>query len=180
MHPHKAERNAQQQAEARLFPRLCAHWRNLNPQSHYDRSRRRAGAPALAEYPVKLSRLRTVTGGVALPCVRAGQKTGRPARVQNGGRVRGGVSHSAGVDDPERDGVLRERGESLFARRLFRILRDRVLRCHHLPDDLHAHYGGRVPEPQPRAGRKHLRGARIVRCAFMGHAAGIRDGQRHV
>ena len=51
---------------------------------------------------------RPVARGVAVPCVCAGQKAGRPARVQNGGRVRGGVSHFAGADAAGRDGVLRE------------------------------------------------------------------------
>ena len=61
-----------------------------------------------------------------------------------------GVSHFAGADAAGRDGVLRERGESLFARRLFRVLRHGVLCRAGLPRGLHGHHGACVPESQPR------------------------------
>ena len=64
--------------------------------------------------------------------------------------MRGGVSHFAGADAAGRDGVLRERRESLFARRLFRVLRHGVLCRACLSCGLYGHHGACVPESQPR------------------------------
>ena len=91
-----------------------------------------------------------VARGVAVPCVCAGQKAGRPARIQTAVACEAAYLISLALMLP--GGMVFSVSEEnlYFARRLFRVLRYGVLCRACLSCGLYGHHGACVPESQPR------------------------------